>query len=546
MFEPLNQLNKTNMKTTMNQKNQFSQLLKAVLFLLFCFSCSNDDVSPELGAPNFTAEEALDFNSAVANLAAFSQPVESSIVETDATAPKRDSENSALECATKTYKGAPGFNEMFTLDPTTDVIYPGALLKGESIPTGEYIGINADRAPITLSTSLSNINGSPGITINNPNSLFEVREGINELLSREVTGATPAELIIDEAEVYSEEHLSVALGANYRGATTKVSGSLNFNTSEKKYKYVLKFIQRYFTLDLDSPGKSPSDLFTDLPSIQSLGSTSPVYVSSVTYGRMVLYTVESDSTISQVKAALDAARKAGPEVEFKVDSESEEIIKNSNIKALVIGGAASSAAEIINSPKDVYDFIAEGGNYSKDSPGAPLAYKLRYVKEGFPVAKVILSTEYQIRDCDVAYPEYLAVISKITGTQPSDTEVNGKLRIKMWVGGKRLDINNNGIDDGKTWNVDKRNSVDVQNDKTHTINDHSYTFKPYRPNPNNDYVECSGELYDYNGLFGNESLGNAGGMLKIYLNSLEIDNKLDTALTFRKGISAHFEITRIK
>ncbi len=533
------------MKTTMNQKNQVSQLLKAVLFLLLCFSCSDDEVTPKSNESNFSEEEAKDFNKAVANLTAFDQPVESSIVKTDATAPERDTERTELECSTKTYKGAPGFNELFILDPTTDVIYPGALLKGESIPTGEYAGINADRAPITLSTSLSNISGSPSITIDNPNSLSEVRSGIKELLSREVTGATPAELTIDEAEVYSEEHLSVALGANYRGATKKVAANLNFNTSEKKNKYVLKFIQRYFTLDLDSPGKSPSDLFTNLPSMESLGSTSPVYVSSVTYGRMVIYTVESNSSISQVKAALDAASKAGPNVELNLDSDSKKIIKTSNIKALVIGGSGASAAQIINGPQDVYDYIAEGGNYSKDSPGAPLAYKLRYVKEGFPVAKIVMATEYQIRNCDLAYPEYHAVISKITGKQPTDTEVNGKLRVKLWVGGKRLDINNNGKADGRTWSVDKKNYAEVQNDKTHTIN-YAYTFKPYRPNQNNDYIECSGELYDYNGLLGNESLGNAGGMKKVYLNSLKIDKKSDIVLTFKKGIKAHFEITRIK
>jgi len=195
----------------MNQKNQVQKLLKAVLFLLICFSCSNDEVTPELDEPNFTAEEALDFNEAVASLNDLNQPVESSIVETDATAANRDAESTELECTTKTYKGAPGFNEMFTLDPTTDVIYPGALLNGESVTTGEYTAIDADRAPITLSTSLSNISGIPSVTIDDPNSLSEVRAGINELLSREVTGATPAELIIDEAEVYSEEHLSVAL-----------------------------------------------------------------------------------------------------------------------------------------------------------------------------------------------------------------------------------------------------------------------------------------------------------------------------------------------
>ena len=120
----------------------------------------------------------------------------------------------------------------------------------------------------------------------------------------------------------------------------------------------------------------------------------------------------------------------------------------------------------------IYDYIAAGGNYSpEESPGSPLSYKLNYVKEGFPAANVVLATEYQSRNCDVAYPEYLATIVNITGTQFTDTEVNGKLRVKMWVGGERLDINENGIDDGKTWSVDTDNFVDVQNNKTHTINE---------------------------------------------------------------------------
>ena len=101
------------------------------------------------------------------------------------------------------------------LDPTTNVIYPGALLKGESIPTGEYIRISGERAPITISTTFFNAEGKPSVTIEDPSQISEVRDGIAELLNREINGATPAELISDEYEAYSEEQLSIALGVNY-------------------------------------------------------------------------------------------------------------------------------------------------------------------------------------------------------------------------------------------------------------------------------------------------------------------------------------------
>ena len=535
------------MKTNHLNFKTISVLLLSTILLTFV-GCNKDEVLPDdPSSPQFSNNDADDFNSAVANLSGFNQPEESSIVETASTNPEREG-TTEFECFTQTFKGAPGFSELFTLDPTTDVIYPGSMLKGETIPTGEYARINKDRAPITMSISLNNVKGKTSVTVNNPNLLSEVRAGVNELLSLEVKGATPAQLEFDKSQVYSEQQLSIALGANYRDKTKDISGSFDFNTTTVKKKYVLKFIQKYFTIDLDSPGQVPSDLFTDLPSIESLGSTSPVYVSAVTYGRMVLYTVESDYSITEVETAFNAAIEAGEKgVDFNLDVDSKNVLEESNIKALIIGGNGASAAQTIGGNLEkIYDYIAAGGNYSpEESPGSPLSYKLSYVKEGFPAANVVLATEYQSRNCDVAYPEYLATIVNITGTQFTDTEVNGKLRVKMWVGGERLDINENGIDDGKTWSVDTDNFVDVQNNKTHTINE-SYTFKPYRPNMATDYVECSGELYDYNGIFGNESLGNAGGINPVVLDSLKLNVPDTTYLNFKKGITAQFIIIRKK
>lgn len=535
------------MKTNHLNFKTISVLLLSTILLTFV-GCNKDEVLPDdPSLPQFSNNDADDFNSAVANLSGFNQPEESSIVETASTNPEREG-TTEFECFTQTFKGAPGFSELFTLDPTTDVIYPGSMLKGETIPTGEYARINKDRAPITMSISLNNVKGKTSVTVNNPNLLSEVRAGVNELLNLEVKGATPAQLEFDKSQVYSEQQLSIALGANYRDKTKDISGSFDFNTTTVKKKYVLKFIQKYFTIDLDSPGQVPSDLFTDLPSIESLGSTSPVYVSAVTYGRMVLYTVESDYSITEVETAFNAAIEAGEKGgDFNLDVDSKNVLEESNIKALIIGGNGASAAQTIGGNLEkIYDYIAAGGNYSpEESPGSPLSYKLSYVKEGFPAANVVLATEYQSRNCDVAYPEYLATIVNITGTQFTDTEVNGKLRVKMWVGGERLDINENGIDDGKTWSVDTDNFVDVQNNKTHTINE-SYTFKPYRPNMATDYVECSGELYDYNGIFGNESLGNAGGINPVVLDSLKLNVPDTTYLNFKKGITAQFIIIRKK
>ena len=48
------------------------------------------------------------------------------------------------------YEAAAGYDEQIVLNPQTDVIYPGALVKGESILDGTYTLIPAKRSPITI------------------------------------------------------------------------------------------------------------------------------------------------------------------------------------------------------------------------------------------------------------------------------------------------------------------------------------------------------------------------------------------------------------
>ena len=56
------------------------------------------------------------------------------------------------------YEAAAGFDEQIVLNPQTDVIYPGALVKGESILDGTYTLIPAKRKPITVADMITNLN----------------------------------------------------------------------------------------------------------------------------------------------------------------------------------------------------------------------------------------------------------------------------------------------------------------------------------------------------------------------------------------------------
>ena len=472
----------------------FKMLSRMIMFpvlLLVVFSCSKDEVEVTNPTDPISGGQADEFNSLLASLPDFTQPEEASEpveVEEKAIPPAQDGEDSSLECYTNYYKAAPGFDEMLALDPATDVIFPGAILKGETIPTGEYVPIVADRAPITLSASLTNISGSPVVEITDPK-LSTVREGIKTgILDQEVTGATAAKVSFSISEVYSEEHLKLAIGANYRSAAAKVSTSFDFSRSTYKYKYVLKYFQVYYTIDMDPP-KNPSDLFTNVPDINSLGSTSPVYVATVTYGRMVIYTIESNYTKTEVDEAFKASFASG---DGSVDAEYEKVISESDVEALVIGGSGSDAAQTVNGPADVYQYISNGGDYSKDSPGAPLSYKLRYLKQGTPVARVVLASEYPVRQCDLAYPVFTIELDylKCTGCHDgngSAGELYGRLTATLY---------NNGVQKGGkvVWDYKAGATYNIERNETKYFNGTVPPIELYKPDYDLDHVAIGGWL----------------------------------------------------
>ncbi|PCE63804.1 thiol-activated cytolysin family protein [Sediminicola luteus] len=486
------------------------------------FGCSKSDDGG--GGPLVDDKTAAEHNAVLASLSEFEQgeEVASPTIVDEAT--ERDTENESLECFITQYKHAPGFSELLALDPTSDVIYPGAMLKGESIPTGEYIGINGGRAPITLSISLENINGDASVEVSDPK-LSTVRNGIKDLLAQGVSGATPAKLNLTTDEVYSEQHLNLAIGANYRSKNKNVSAAFDFNKTTKKHKYLVKFFQLYYSIDLDLPtNNNPGSLFTELP---ELNSTSPVIVSSVKYGRMVLYSVESDYSRSDVHGAFNASYRS---TDGSISASDSTIIKNSNVKALVIGGSGASAAQVIDGPSGVFNYIKEGGNYSQDSPAAPLAYTLRYLKNDLPVARVVLASEYNIRNCELAYYKYKV---KLLSMQRNDDK-SGNFEVYGYIGARMILEDNDDKekivymkdpDDPKDvldayYSNTRSNHIPVDKKKVDIPGQPEVEFEMYRPSMSGNKVNVYAKLSDKD-LFSDDLIGK--GEVKITLNDINSD-----------------------
>lgn len=307
------------------------------------------------------------------------------------------------QCTKQNLQETRQYDRIVAYAANSDSLYPGALVSADSVLTGLFTQVVLPRAPATISVSLENLGGGKTAVIEDP-SLSSYRDALAGILDAEITGSTPANLYSEIEEVHSQQQLDMALNvqASWGLGVASLKTSFDFSNTQIRSRHLVRYTQAYYTVDLDAP-ESPSSIFAPTVRlgdvVEKMDETRPpVYVSSVTYGRMVLFTFESEYSAEEMGAALDFAYSGGVDVSGDVSVTYKDILSKSKITAFILGGNAGDAVRTIDSYDALIAFIKEGGNYSKESPGAPIAYKLNYLKDNSP-ARMSFTTDYEVKDC---------------------------------------------------------------------------------------------------------------------------------------------------
>lgn len=375
------------------------------------------------------------------------------LVQGATTDPSRSGDYS---CTTQNLQETRDYDQIVAYAANSDSLWPGALVSADSVLTGLFTQIVMPRADATISVSLQNIDGKKTATIKDP-SLATYRDALSGILNTEITGSTAADISSDIEQVHSEEQLNMALGvqASWGLGVASLKTSFNFSNSETRSHYLVKYTQNYYTVDFDAPQNpsavlDPNVLLSDVQSHMD-ATHPPAYVSSVTYGRMVLFTFESSYSDEEMGAALNFAYKGGADVSGNVSVTYKDIISNSKITAFILGGDAGAAVQAIDSYDNLIAFIKDGGNYSLQSPGAPIAYKLNYLKDNSP-ARMSETTNYDVQTCDRVSQKVQVILNNITVDTANDSgddlEVYG-------------DISVEGTSSQNLWHKDSNNYVQI-------------------------------------------------------------------------------------
>ncbi len=308
------------------------------------------------------------------------------------------------QCTTTPYSLTTTPEDIVTLNPDVEVLWLGSLLQGDGYLGG--IGSLAElpirqRAPLQVTLDL--LSGDNTETVESP-TVATVNQAIGRLIqTADQAGHRAGSNIFYTSETthsLDQASLEMGLSASYMGSTIKTS--LSADISNDTRTVTAYFIQRMFTASMVLP-QHPEDVFSDEFTQDMLdreeaegrmGSDNPpVFVSSIAYGRILMFSFTSTSSESKIKETLNALYNGG-QFGGQLDSELQSVLDHAEIRVVTVGGDADHALDLIRS-NDL------GAYFTSDAPlttARPISYTVRNLDDNV-IARVSETTQYDLQQC---------------------------------------------------------------------------------------------------------------------------------------------------
>lgn len=376
---------------------------------------------------------------------------------------------------TKKYTISQAFDETILLDPTTDIIYPGCALKGNSIGDGTYAAItDCQLGDITFSINLSPENpaekSKTKYTIKNIRK-SDYQDALNEWANMQFKEG--AQTTIQSVEkITNNTELVVKLGAAVKSSIADVSTSFGFNFNKKKNHILAKVIQKVFSVSTDFPRNTPT-IFNKVDKTY-FENYQPVYVSNINYGRILYLCIDTDESEKDVQAALDFAIKKIKNTDVTIDANAETKYKNilskSDIHITMLGGGATLQREVTNANLEAVKRFLD--QHVPINQLQPISFSLRFAVDNSQ-ARVLTSNVYTITQKDFVQDfKRIRLSFRVVGARA--TKDDGRLPNMNWkaVLNGSLGMQANGEEETTLWTV---NNLDVpyktlKENKTVSIN----------------------------------------------------------------------------
>lgn len=312
-------------------------------------------------------------------------------------------------CSTTPYSIAKNPTEMALFNPDASVLWPGALIRGGShlsVGSLELLAVSRERrAPLGISIQGGGVLGIPGgvSTVVDQPVGSTVREGINQLVvnalaSDVAVGAGASTFTSVESHSTSQTLLSLGLDARYLGA--EASARLDYSRNASERTYTAYFVQRLFTIAVDLPERPSSVFAADVTGadLQALGigtSNLPLYIDSVSYGRILMYSFTSSDSRERIEAALEFSYDSPiGGVDGFAEADLRETLSTARIEVFALGGPNTGVQNLIRDGSLASYFEAPLAINQVE----PISFTVRNLGDN-TLAKVGDTTRYDVRTC---------------------------------------------------------------------------------------------------------------------------------------------------
>lgn len=317
------------------------------------------------------------------------------------------------------------FTEMREVESSESVVLPeliphiwiGNIMKISSIANCDYKPLVYSRTPIKISLILPNT-ASQEIVNPSFSSYLSYIQAQTEKGSFKQNGEF--NFTIEQFSSYNE--LKVAFGSN---VNTKVlfwgsssSSSKENESISKATGLYVKFYQTSFKAIMDYPQKQ-------IATIPESIIDSAAYINSISYGRLGIMTLETNSTVQYSRETVNTVfKKLFTSGTTSLTIEERSFLDGCDYKLYQIGGNSATSVESFTG----YDGFAQHikkGSFSKEEPGVPLFCTFNHVRDNSPVK---IKFKYNIKK----EPLYVELVHKPKANKSSLYAGSGDLYLYFY------------------------------------------------------------------------------------------------------------------
>lgn len=315
-----------------------------------------------------------------------------------------------MACTTKNYdiKSNPEKILLHGIDASHS--WPGAVLQGGLYRDGTLRSLNVageHREPVTviIKNVYNNSGESSSRTVENP-SQSTISDAVNDMIVTGFNDDLPlggsVTLSIQETKDASRSLLKGKLSARY--GTVKGSLQTSVNRSQSYNSIMINLTQNLFDVVVQEP-PSKEAWFNDAFYQEALAdkiangeiseTNPPVYVSKITYGRILNYTMSSTASSSELRAIAKLSQKTLiANASLQLSTNQQKVQDNIDTTIAQLGGNATSAISAANSG-DWGAYFAEDLSLTA---AVPISFEFKNLNDNSPAGSTEI-TEVQEEIC---------------------------------------------------------------------------------------------------------------------------------------------------